>query len=47
VVVLSKIDLVDGELVKKTVAYFKKKKIGLLPISAATGVGIKELIRKL
>jgi GTP-binding protein len=47
VVVLSKIDLVDGELVKKTVAYFKKKKIGLLPISAATGAGIKELINRL
>lgn len=47
IVVLSKIDLVDSETVKNTVSYFKKKKINLLPISAATGVGIKELIGKL
>lgn len=43
IVVLSKIDLVDAEVVKKTVSYFKKKKIVLLPISAATGAGVKEL----
>jgi len=47
VVVLSKIDLVDGDLVKKAVSFFKKKKINILPISAATGTGIKDLIRAL
>jgi GTP-binding protein len=47
VAVLSKIDLIDEAEVKKIVAYFKKKKIVLLPISAATGAGIKELISKL
>lgn len=44
IVVLSKIDVVDEKTVKKTVSYFKKKKINLLPISAATGGGMKELI---
>lgn len=43
IVVLSKIDLVDEKKVKEIVAYFKKKKIALLPISAATQKGIKEL----
>jgi len=47
IVVLSKIDLVDAEVVKKTVSYFKKKKIVLLPISTATGAGMKELSIKL
>lgn len=44
VVVLSKIDLVDADLVKKAVSFFKKKKIVLLPMSAANGTGVKELI---
>jgi len=44
VVALSKTDIVDEEGVKKTVAYFGKKRIKLLPISAATGKGIVELI---
>ncbi|TRZ53180.1 GTPase ObgE, partial [bacterium] len=43
IVVLSKIDLISEAEVKRTVAYFKKKKIVLLPISAATGAGVKEL----
>lgn len=47
VAVLSKIDLIDEAEVKKIVAYFKKKKINLLPISAATGTGVKELKEKL
>ena len=47
IVVLSKIDLVDDELVKKTVNYFKKKKIALLPISAATGTGVKQLVSEI
>jgi GTP-binding protein len=47
IVVLSKIDLVDEELVKKIVAFFKKKKVSILPLSAANGAGIKELIGKL
>jgi len=38
---------VESDLIKKTVAYFKKKKIALLPISAATSVGIDELIGKI
>lgn len=46
IVVLSKADLVEAESIKKTVSYFKKKKIVLLPISAATGVGVKELVAK-
>lgn len=44
IAVLSKTDIVEPETVKKTVNFFKKKKIILLPISAATGTGIKELI---
>jgi len=44
VVVLSKTDLVDENLIKSTVSYFKKKKVTVLPISAATGEGIKKLI---
>lgn len=47
IAVLSKIDLVDEELVKKTVNYFKKKKIVLLPISAATGIGVKQLVSEI
>jgi GTPase len=47
IVVLSKIDLVDGDSVKKVVAYFKKKKVTILPMSAATNAGIKELTGKL
>jgi len=47
IVVLSKIDLVDEGTVKKVVSFFKKKKINLLPISAATGAGVKELMGKL
>jgi len=47
IVVLSKIDLVDEDLVKKVVAFFKKKKVSILPLSAANGVGVKELIGKL
>ncbi len=43
IVVLSKIDLVDEKKVKEVVNYFKKKKIDLLPISAANQEGIKEL----
>lgn len=43
IVVLSKIDLADGGMIKKVVGFFKKKKINLLPISAATGAGISEL----
>lgn len=47
IVVLSKVDLVDSELIKKTVSYFKKKKIVILPISSATGLGIKEMIAEI
>ena len=47
IVVLSKIDLVDVDLVKKVVSYFKKKKVEIMPMSAATGSGVKELIGKL
>jgi GTP-binding protein len=43
IVVLSKIDLVDEERVEEVVNYFKKKKINLLPISAASQKGIAEL----
>ncbi len=43
IVVLSKIDLVDEKKVKEIVAYFKKKKIELLPISAANQQGIGDL----
>ena len=44
VVVISKIDLVEAEEVKKIVEYFKRKKVSVLPLSAATGAGVKELI---
>lgn len=47
VVVLSKIDLVSEETVKEVRKYFKKKKIAILPISAATQKGIAELKLKL
>lgn len=47
IVVLSKIDVVDKEAVEKTVKYFAKKKIKALPISAATGAGMKELVGKI
>lgn len=47
VVGLSKIDLVAEKEVKKVVSFFKKKKINILPLSAATGVGVKELMGKL
>ena len=47
VVVLSKIDLVEERLVRETVSYFKKKKVTILPMSAATGTGVKELIGKI
>jgi GTPase len=47
IVVLSKIDLVDESLVKKTVSLFKKKKVSIMPMSSATNVGIKELIGEL
>jgi len=39
--------LVDEDLVKKVVAFFKKKKVSILPLSAANGLGVKELIGKL
>lgn len=47
IVVLSKIDLVPEGVVEKVTKLFKKKKIMALPISAATGAGIKELIREI
>lgn len=47
IVVLSKVDLVENETVLDTVKFFKKKKIILLPMSAATGTGTKELIKKI
>lgn len=47
IVILSKIDLVDSEFVKKVVSYFKKKKVVLLPVSAATGAGVKDLVHRL
>ena len=47
VVVLSKIDLVDPEEITKTVKYFAKKKVRILPISSATGAGVQELIGSL
>ncbi len=47
IVVLSKIDLVDSDEIKKIVSFLKKKKISVLPISAATGAGIKELVSQL
>lgn len=46
IVVLSKCDLVSEDLIKKTVSFFKKKKIDLLPISSANQQGIKELIAR-
>ena len=47
VVVLSKTDIVDEKAVEAVIKYFKKKKITILPLSAATGAGVKELIRRL
>jgi GTP-binding protein len=47
IVVLSKIDLVSEEEVKKIVDYFKKKKISVSTISVATNKGIEELKKKL
>lgn len=47
VVVLSKIDLVSKEKIADVVKYFTKKKIKITPISAATGTGMKELIRRI
>ena len=47
VVVLSKIDLVSPEKAKEIGVYFKKMKIKMIPISAATGTGMKELIREI
>ncbi len=44
IVVLSKIDLVDEKTVKETAKYFKKKKVEVLPISAATQKGVTELV---
>lgn len=43
IVVLSKVDLVSWEIVTAAVDYFKSKKIETLPLSSATGVGVKEL----
>lgn len=54
IVVLSKIDLIEGKTqklkeskIQNIVEYFKKKKIDILPISAATQKGIAELKQKL
>lgn len=47
VVVLSKIDLVTEDQVEAIQKHFKKKKVNILPISAATQKGIKELVAKL
>lgn len=47
VVVLSKVDLVSWEAVKEVEEYFRKKKVMVLPLSAATGVGVKELVGKI
>jgi len=47
IVVLSKIDLVSEEKVKEIVAYFKKKKVDILPLSSGNGQGLAELIFKL
>lgn len=47
IVVLSKIDLVSEEEVKEIQEYFRKKKVKILPISAATQKGIVELKLKL
>jgi GTP-binding protein len=47
IVILSKIDLVDEVLTTEIAKYFKKKKINILPLSAATGAGVKELLNDL
>ncbi len=47
IVVLNKIDLINEELVKKIVQYFKTKKVAVMPISCGTGEGIEELKNKL
>lgn len=44
IVVLSKIDLVSEDTVEKIVKFFKRKKIEILPISAANRSGVEELI---
>jgi GTPase len=41
IVVLSKIDLAGEAEIKEAVKFFKKKKINILPMSAATGAGVK------
>jgi GTP-binding protein len=47
VVALSKIDLVSEEKIADIVKFFAKKKIKITPISAATGTGMKELVREI
>jgi ribosome biogenesis GTPase A len=42
-VLINKTDLFPEGLMPKVVAFFKKKKIKVLPISAATGEGIDQL----
>ncbi len=44
IVVLSKIDLVDEKKVREIQQYFKRKKINVLPISAATHKGMEALV---
>jgi len=43
IVILSKIDLIEEKKVAEIVKFFAKKKVKVLPISAATGEGIKQL----
>lgn len=47
VYVLNKIDLLEEKQVKQITGFFDRKKVELMPVSAATTVGIKELEEKL
>ena len=46
-VALNKIDTADQDKVNKIVKEFKRKKIDLNPVSAYTGAGVSELVKKL
>lgn len=46
-IVLNKIDIYSEELIAAIKSTFKKKSLGILPISAATGAGIEELHKEL
>lgn len=47
IVVLTKTDVLSEEEVGEMVAYFKKKRVKLLPVSAAVGKGVVELKREI